>query len=277
MDFQDSSGDHRCGAEFASSPRTGERSIMKVLVIGGSGLIGSQVVTNLTELGHEAVSASPRSGVNAVTGEGVAEAVASVHTVVDVSNSPSWADDDVLEFFTTSTRNLLKAERSAGVQHHVALSIVGADRAAESGYMRAKVAQERLIVASGSPYSIVRATQFFEFVDGIADSLAQGDTVRAPHAAFQPIAAADVATAVTHAATDDPLNGVINIAGPDQQGMDDFIRTRFAATGDTRQVDTDADARYFGARLDDRSIVPVGREELTVYPTSFSDWMASSR
>jgi uncharacterized protein YbjT (DUF2867 family) len=248
---------------------------MKVLVVGGSGLIGSQVVAQLTELGHEAVPASPRSGVNAITGEGLAEAVAGVHTVVDVSNSPSWADDDVLEFFTTSTRNLLEAERAAGVQHHVALSIVGADRATGSGYMRAKVAQEKVIVESGSPYSIVRATQFFEFVDGIADSLADGDTVRAPHGAFQPIAAADVATAVTRAATGDPVNGVINIAGPEKQGMDDFIRTRFAATGDARQVVTDANARYYGAVLDDRSIVPVDGEELTVYPTSFSDWMAS--
>lgn len=248
---------------------------MKVLVVGGSGLIGSQVIANLTGLGHEAVSASPRSGVNTVTGEGLAEAVAGVHTVVDVSNSPSWADDDVLNFFTTSTRNLLDAEQTAGVQHHVALSIVGADRAAESGYMRAKVAQEKLIVESGFPYSIVRATQFFEFVDGIADSMTAGDTVRAPHGAFQPIAATDVATAVARAATEEPVNGVVNIAGPDRQGMDDFIRTRFAATGDPRQVVTDADARYYGAVLDDRSIVPVDGEDVTVYPTSFSAWMAA--
>lgn len=249
---------------------------MKVLVVGGSGLIGRQVVAQLTELGHEAVPASPSSGVNTVTGDGVAEALTGVHTVVDVSNSPSWADDDVLNFFTTSTRNLLEAERAAGVQHHVALSIVGADRTAESGYMRAKTAQEKEIVESGSPYSIVRATQFFEFVDGIADSMADGDTVRAPHGAFQPIAAADVATAVTRAATGDPVNGVINIAGPEKQGMDDFIRTRFTATGDDRQVVTDNDARYYGAVLDDRSIVPVDGEDVVVYPTTFSVWMASS-
>ncbi len=248
---------------------------MKVLVVGGSGLIGSQVVAMLTELGHEAVPASPRSGVNSITGEGVAEAVAGVHTVVDVSNSPSWADDDVLEFFTTSTRNLLEAERAAGVAHHVALSIVGAERSPDSGYMRAKVAQEKVLVESGSPYSIVRATQFFEFVGGIADSLADGDTVRAPHGAFQPIASADVATAVTRAATGDPTNGVINIAGPEKQGMDDFIRTWFAATGDTRQVVTDPDARYYGAVLDDRSIVPIDGEKVTVYPTNFSDWIPS--
>ncbi|EFG75460.1 NAD dependent epimerase/dehydratase family protein [Mycobacterium parascrofulaceum ATCC BAA-614] len=247
---------------------------MKVLVVGGSGLIGRQVVAQLTELGHEAVSASPNSGVNTVTGEGVAEAVAGVDTVVDVSNSPSWADDDVLNFFTTSTRNLLDAERAAGVRHHVALSIVGADRTAESGYMRAKIAQEKEIAESGSPYSIVRATQFFEFVDGIADSMADGDTVRAPHGAFQPIAAADVATAVTRAAAADPVNGVINIAGPEKQGMDYFIRTRFAATGDGRRVVTDDDARYYGAILDDRSIVPIDGEDVVVYPTTFGDWMA---
>ena len=166
---------------------------MKILVIGGSGLIGSQVIAKLTQLGHEAVSASPRSGVNAVTGEGLAEAVAGAHTVVDVSNSPS-SDDDVMQFFTTSTSNLLAAERDAGVQHHVALSIVGADRAPDSGYMRAKIAQEKLIEESGAPYSIVRATQFFEFVVAIADSATDGNTVRLPHGAFQPIAAKDVAT-----------------------------------------------------------------------------------
>lgn len=248
---------------------------MKVLVVGGSGLIGSQVVAQLTELGHEAVPASPRSGVNTVTGEGVAEALAGVHTVVDVSNSPSWADEDVLNFFTTSTRNLVEAERAAGVRHHVALSIVGADRAAESGYMRAKIAQEKEIAESGSPYSIVRATQFFEFVDGIADSMTDGDTVRAPHGAFQPIAAADVATAVTRATTGDPTNGLVNVAGPEKRGMDDFIRTRFAATGDDRQVVTDSDARYYGAVLDDRSIVPVDGEDVVIYPTTFTEWMAS--
>lgn len=248
---------------------------MKVLVIGGSGLIGSQVVTILTEQGHEAVPASPSTGVNTVTGEGVAEAVAGVHAVVDVSNSPSWADDDVLNFFTTSTRNLLEAERAAGVQHHVALSIVGADRAAESGYMRAKIAQEKVVVESGAPYTIVRATQFFEFVEGIADSMTDGDTVRAPHGAFQPIAAADVAAAVAHAAIGEPVNGVVNIAGPEKQGMDDFIRTRFAATGDARQVVTDPDAQYYGAVLDERMIVPIEGEEVTLYPTRFGDWLAA--
>jgi uncharacterized protein YbjT (DUF2867 family) len=252
--------------------------IVKVLVVGGTGLIGSQVVAQLTELGHEAVSASPSSGVNTVTGEGVADAVNGVDVVVDVSNSPSWTDEDVLNFFTTSTRNLLEAERAAGVKNHVALSIVGADRAATSGYMRGKIAQEKVIQESGSPYSIVRATQFFEFVDGIADSMTDGDTVRAPHGAFQPIAATDVATAVTRAATSDPVNGLINIAGPEKQGMDDFIRARLAATGDSRQVVTDVTAPYYGAVLDDRMIVPLEGEDgekVTVYPTRFSDWMAS--
>ncbi len=248
---------------------------MKVLVVGGTGLIGSQVIANLTELGHEAISASPRSGVDSVTGKGVAEAVAGVHTVVDVANSPSWEDDAVLHFFTTSTRNLLAAERAAGVQHHVALSIVGADRTQESGYMRAKVAQEKVIEESGSPYSIVRATQFFEFVSGIADSAADGDTVRLPHAAFQPIAAKDVATAVTRAAIGDPTNGITNIAGPEKLGMDDFARASLAADGDARQVVTDPTAPYYGAVLDDQSIVPIDGEDPTIYPTRFSDWKAS--
>ncbi|CAM2780750.1 LysR family transcriptional regulator [Mycobacterium intermedium] len=248
---------------------------MKVLVVGGTGLIGSQVVRMLSEQGHEAVSASPSSGVNTLTGEGVAEAVKGADVVVDVSNSPSWSDADVLNFFTTSTRNLLAAERAAGVKNHVALSIVGADRAAESGYMRGKIAQEKVLAESGSPYTTVRATQFFEFVGGIADSLTEADTVRAPHGAFQPIAAADVATAVTRAALGEPVNGVINIAGPEKQGMDDFIRDRFAATGDPRRVVTDPAARYYGAVLDEKSIVPIEGEEATIYPTKFSDWLAS--
>ncbi len=248
---------------------------MKVLVVGGSGLIGSQVIANLTELGHEAVSASPRSGVNTVTGEGLAEAVAGAHTVVDVSNSPSFDDDPVMHFFTTSTKNLLAAERAAGVQHHVALSIVGADRTQESGYMRAKCAQEQLIQESRSPYSIVRATQFFEFVDAIADSATDGNTVRLPHGAFQPIAAKDVATAVTRATIGDPVNGIINIAGPEKLGMDDFIRNSLAAHGDPRQVVTDPSARYFGAVIDEHSIVPLDSEGATIYSTRLRDWIAS--
>jgi uncharacterized protein YbjT (DUF2867 family) len=248
---------------------------MKILVIGGSGLIGSQVIAQLKELGHEAVSASPRSGVDTVTGAGLAEAVAGAHTVVDLSNSPSFDDEPVMHFFTTSTKNLLAAERAAGVQHHVALSIVGADRTQESGYMRAKCAQEKLIEESGCPYSIVRATQFFEFVDGIADSATDGNTVRLPHGAFQPIAAKDVATAVTRATVSEPVNGIINIAGPEKLGMDDFVRNRLTASGDPRQVVTDPTARYFGALIDEHSIVPGDDEGATIYPTRFADWMAS--
>lgn len=248
---------------------------MKILVIGGTGLIGSQVIANLTESGHEAVSASPRSGVDTVTGEGLAQAVAGMHTVVDVSNSPSFDDEPVLHFFSTSTKNLLAAERDAGVQHHVALSIVGADRAPDSGYMRAKVAQEKLIVESGSPYSIVRATQFFEFVDAIADSATDGNTVRLPDGAFQPIAAKDVAAAVTRATISDPTNGITNIAGPEKRSMDDFIRTALAAADDPRQVVGDPKAEYFGTQLDEHTIVPIEGEDPTIYPTRFIDWKAS--
>ena len=195
--------------------------------------------------------------------------------MVDVSNSPSFDDEPVMQFFTTSTRNLVAAERDAGVRHHVALSIVGADRAPDSGYMRAKVAQERLIEESGVPYSIVRATQFFEFVDAIADSATDGDTVRLPHGAFQPIAAKDVATAVAGATISDPVNGIINIAGPEKLGMDDFIRNSLAAHGDPRQVVTDPSAAYFGEVIDEHTIVPLDGEGATIYPTRFSDWMAS--
>jgi uncharacterized protein YbjT (DUF2867 family) len=248
---------------------------MKVLVIGGTGLIGSQVIANLTELGHEAVSASPRSGVNTVTGEGLAAATADAHTVVDLSNSPSFDDEPVLQFFTASTSNLLAAERAAGVQHHVALSIVGADRAPDSGYMRAKVAQEKLIEESGNPYSIVRATQFFEFVDAIADSATEGNTVRLPEGAFQPISAKDVATAVTGATISEPTNGISNIAGPEKRGMDDFIRTALGASNDPRKVVGDPTARYFGTALDDHTIVPLDGEDPTIYPTRYSDWKAS--
>ncbi len=193
-----------------------------------------------------------------------------------MSNSPSWADDDVMNFFTTSTKNLLDAERAAGVKHHVALSIVGTDRVPASGYLRAKAAQEKLITESGATYSIVRATQFFEFALGIADSATDGNTVRLSHdAAIQPIAAKDVATAVTHAAISQPLNGIANIAGPDKFGMDDLARIALAAHGDPREVMSDPTAEYFGAVLDDRSIVPIDGEDVTVYETHFSDWAAA--
>lgn len=245
----------------------------KVVVIGGTGLIGSKVVANLTELGHQAIPASPQAGVNTVTGEGLTEALAGAQVVVDVSNSPSFADDDVMHFFTASTGNLLAAERAAGVELHVALSVVGADRNPNSGYLRAKDAQEELIRESGVPYSIVRATQFYEFVSQIADSALDGNIVRLPHALMQPMAAEDVATAVTHAVTGAPVNGITEIAGPEQMGMDDFIRTGLAAQGDPRQVVADSKAPYFGEVIDDHSIVP--DDGATIFPTRFADWLAS--
>ena len=246
----------------------------KIVVIGGTGLIGSKVVTKLTELGHEAISASPQSGVDTLTGAGLAEAFAGAQVVVDVSNSPSFADDDVMAFFTTATTNLLAAERAAGVSHHVALSVVGADGVPDSGYMRAKAAQEQLIEESGAPYTIVRATQFYEFVTRIADSATDGDVVRLPHALMQPMAAEDVAIAVTHAAVGEPVNGGTDIAGPEQIAMDDFIRTGLAAHGDPRVVVTDPQAPYFGAVIDDHSIVPRG--SATTYGTRFADWLVAN-
>ncbi|MGW0160075.1 SDR family oxidoreductase [Mycobacterium sp. NPDC003323] len=246
---------------------------MKVVVIGGTGLIGSKVVAKLTDLGHDAVAASPRSGVDTISGAGVSDALVGADVVVDVTNSPSFADDDVLAFFTTSTANLLAAEQEQGVGHHVALSVVGAAGVPDSGYMRAKVAQEKLIAESGVPHTIVRATQFYEFVEAIAGSATDGDTVRLPHAAMQPIAAEDVATGVTRAAAGDPVNGPVEIAGPEKIAMDDFVRTGLAAKGDARQVITDPAAPYFGAVIDDRSIVPAGAA--VVYETTFAQWLSA--
>ncbi|WP_319446775.1 MULTISPECIES: SDR family oxidoreductase [unclassified Mycobacterium] len=246
---------------------------LKVVVIGGSGLIGSKVVANLTEQGHEAIAASPQSGVNTLTGEGLAEVLAGAQVVLDVSNSPSFADDDVLHFFTTSTGNLLAAERAAGVEHHVALSVVGSDRNPNSGYLRAKDAQEKLIKESGAAYSIVRATQFYEFVAQIAGSATEGNVVRLPHALMQPMAADDVATAVTRAVTGAPVNGVTEVAGPEKIAMDDFVRTGLAAQGDPRQVVADSQAPYFGEVIDDHSIVPA--DGATLAGTRFADWLAS--
>ena len=229
---------------------------MKIVVIGGTGLIGSKVIAKLSERGYEAVSASPNSGVNTLTGEGLAEVCEGASVVVDVSNSPSFEDAAVMKFFETSTRNLLTFEAAAGVGHHVALSIVGTDRLPNSGYMRAKVAQENLIKESSIPYSIVRATQFFEFLTRIADSATEGNTVRLPSVAFQPMAADDVASAVAKVAMGSPLNGTVDIAGPEQFRFDEFISRGLSARKDPREVIADPHALYFGTELSERSLVP---------------------
>ena len=247
---------------------------MKLVVIGGSGLIGSKLVTKLRDHGHDVVPASPNSGVNTLTGEGLADAFRGAEVVVDVSNSPSFEDAAVLEFFETSTRNLLDAEAAAGAGHHVVLSIVGCDRLPGSGYMRAKVAQEKLIEGSSIPYSIVHATQFFEFVGRIADGATLGDTVKLPPVLFQPMAADDVATAVARVAVGEPLNGVVEVAGPEQFRFDDLIRRALTARHDPRQVVPDPDARYFGAKLDERSLVPDDGARLA--ETRFDDWLSQS-
>ncbi len=231
---------------------------MKIVVIGGTGLIGSKVVERLRAQGHEAVPASPASGVNSITGEGLADALSGAQVLVDLANSPSFEDAAVLEFFQTAGRNLQAAETAAGVGHHVALSVVGADRAPDSGYLRAKLAQEELIKDSGVPYTIVRSTQFFEFVGAIAGSGADGDTVRLPSALMQPIAAEDVAAAVADVVLAAPANGTVEIAGPDAIPMDDLVRRYFAAIGDDRSVVTDDTTPYFGAVLHDKELTPAG-------------------
>lgn len=246
---------------------------MKIVIIGGTGLIGSKVVEHLAEHGHVAIAASPNSGVNTITGEGLADVLVGADVVVDVSNSPSFADADVLEFFTTSTTNLLAAERDAGVTHHVALSVVGADRLPGSGYLRAKIAQERLIEESGQPYSIVRATQFYEFVARIADEATVDGTARLSTGLMQPIAAADVSATVARVAAGDPINSTLEIGGPERIGMDELIRTGLAAKGDTRTVVSDPEALYFGTRLSGDELVPGPDAELST--TTFADWLAA--
>jgi uncharacterized protein YbjT (DUF2867 family) len=244
----------------------------KIVVIGGTGLIGSKVVTKLGERGYYAVAASPASGVNTVTGEGLAEVLEGAAVVVDVSNSPSFEDAAVMNFFKTSTANLLSHEATAGVGHHVALSIVGCERLPDSGYLRAKVAQEKLIKESSIPYSIVRATQFFEFLMGIADSATDGNTVRLPSVAFQPIAAEDVASAVSRVAMGSPLNGTIEVAGPESFRFDEFIRRGLSARHDPREVIADPHARYFGTELSERSLVPHG-DDAQLGEMRFEDWL----
>jgi uncharacterized protein YbjT (DUF2867 family) len=244
---------------------------MKIVVIGGSGLIGKKVVANLRPHGHEAVAASPSSGVNTVTGEGLAQALAGAQVVVDVANAPSWEDKAVLAFFETSGHNLLAAEAAAGVGHHVALSVVGTDRLLASGYFRAKMAQEKLIKASPIPYTIVRATQFFEFVGGIAQSATEGQSIRLPSALMQPIAADDVAAAVAEAALAKPLNGTFELAGPEPIRQDDLVRQFLNATGDPRKVLADPKALYYGVVVNDQSLTP--GDHPRIGPTRFKDWL----
>lgn len=247
---------------------------MKVVVIGGTGLIGSKVGAMLHEQGHEVIPASPRLGINTLTGEGLAAALAGAGVVVDVSNSPSFEPAAVLEFFETSTRNLLATEVEAGVGHHVALSIVGIDRSPDNGYFRAKLAQEALIASGPVPYTIVRATQFMEFADGIADAGTVGNDVRIAPVAFQPIAATDVARAVAHAAASTPLNGRLEIAGPEQFRFDEVIRRRLQARNDPRRVIADPQAPYFGAVPGEQSLVPLNGAKLG--RVRFEDWLAQA-
>ncbi len=244
---------------------------MKIVVIGGTGLIGSKLVNKLREHGHEAVAASPNSGVNTLTGEGLAEVLKGASVVVDVSNSPSWEDAAVLKFFETSTRNLLTYEAAAGVGHHVALSVVGTQLLAESGYFRAKIAQEKLIKESSIPYSIVHATQFFEFLKGLADISMVGDKVHLPPVLFQPMAADDVASAVGRIAVGPPVNGTVEIGGPEQFRMDELVRRRLASLKDPREVSADPNARYSGAKVSEKTLVPGNNARLG--ETRFETWL----
>jgi uncharacterized protein YbjT (DUF2867 family) len=244
---------------------------MKIVVIGGTGLIGSKLVSKLRAQGHEAVAASPNSGVNTLTGEGLADVLKDASVVVDVSNSPSWEDAAVLNFFETSTRNLLTYEAAAGVKHHVALSVVGTDRLSESGYFRAKIAQEKLIKGSALPYSIVQATQFFEFLKGLADISMVGGKAHLPPVLFQPMAADDVATAVGKVAVGSPVNGTVEIGGPKKFRIDELVRRRLASLNDSREVVADPEARYSGAKIDDKTLVP--GDSAGLGETSFETWL----
>ncbi|MFJ4433389.1 SDR family oxidoreductase [Pseudomonas sp. NPDC089395] len=244
---------------------------MKIVVIGGTGLIGSRLVSNLRDRGHEAVAAAPSTGVDSITREGLAAAMDGAHVVVDVANAPSWEDQAVLDFFQTSTRNLLAAEAAAGVRHHIALSIVGCERLPENGYFRAKVAQEALIKASGMPYTLVRATQFFEFVAGIAQAATVGEEIRLSPSLIQPMASVDVAAALTDAVLAEPANGTLEVAGPEALPLDELVRRFLRITGDGRKVVPDVHARYFGAELNDQSLTPGSDARLG--PTRFEDWL----
>jgi uncharacterized protein YbjT (DUF2867 family) len=247
---------------------------MKIVVIGGSGLIGKKLVNNLRERGQQVVAASPSLGVNTLTGEGLAKAVHGAEVVVDVANSPSWEDQAVMEFFETSTGNLLAAEAVANVRRHLALSVVGTERLLESGYFRAKMAQENLIKASRVPYTIVRATQFFEFAGGIADSASDGKTVRLPPAMMQPIASEDVASALADIAVQEPLNGTLELAGPEPIRMDELVQRFLTARHDARRVTTDVQALYYGIKVNDQSLTP--GDHPRIGPTRFQEWLNRS-
>lgn len=245
---------------------------MKIVVIGGTGLIGSKLVSQLTEIGHEVVAASPSKGINAVTGEGLAEALSGAQVVVDVANSPSFEDDAVLAFFEKSTQNLLAAEAEAGVSHHVALSVVGTEKLLDSGYFRAKMAQENLIKASSIPYTIVRATQFFEFINSIAYVATEGNTVTLPNAFVQPIVSDDVAAALVDFALETPVIGMVELAGPERMRIDELVGRYLRAEKDERQVVADDNALYFGTKLNDCSLVPSGNARLTT--TTLEAWLS---
>jgi uncharacterized protein YbjT (DUF2867 family) len=244
---------------------------MKIVIIGGSGLIGSKLSRKLADRGQDVLAASPKSGVNSITGDGLADAVAGAQVVVDVTNAPSWEDSAVMKFFDTSTRNLLAAEAKAGVLHHVALSVVGTERLQQGGYFRAKLVQENLIATSGIPYTIVRATQFFEFMGGIAQGSTEGQVVRLPSALMQPMSADDVAAALADYTLGPPLNRIVEIAGPDELGIDEAVRRFLTATGDARRVITDAAAPYYGIRMSERSLTP--DEPARLAPTHLNDWL----
>jgi uncharacterized protein YbjT (DUF2867 family) len=244
---------------------------MKIVIIGGTGLIGSKTVDRLRKQGYEVVAASPNTGVNTITGEGLAEALTGAAVVLDLANSPSFADKDVMEFFETSGRNLLAAEKVAGVKHHIALSVVGAERLPDSGYLRAKMAQEKLIRESGIPYTIVHSTQFFEFLGGIAQGATVGDTASLPSAYFQPIASDDVADIMTDVALSAPINGIIEIAGPEPVRMSELVARFLKATNDPRKVVAYPHARYFGTEVDDQSLVPGNGPRIG--PMHFEDWL----